>query len=121
VGRAAPAVLIALALAGCGGGDDEPSAAGVLSVEQALEVESDEPVAVRGSLVVDAAGEMRLCSALAESYPPQCGGASLAVEGLPAHELPPLERAQGVAWSDEPVLLHGFVVEEALRVLGQPG
>jgi hypothetical protein len=114
-------LLVALAIAGCGN-DDEPAApapAGQLSVEQALEVSSDEPVLVRGFLVV--ADEARLCTALAESYPPQCGGPSLVVTDLPARELRGLKRAQGVAWSETLVALHGFVEDGVLGVLDYPG
>ena len=91
--RGAAALLSALALAGCGGGVEE-----------------------RSGFLVDAGGEVRLCDALAESYPPQCGGESLTVEG----ELPPVEwtEAQGVRWTDAPVTLRGEEEDGVLRLEG---
>ena len=41
-------------------------------------------------------GWNRLCEALAESFPPQCGGASLIVEGLVLGLVAGLERSGGV-------------------------
>jgi hypothetical protein len=111
------AALFAVAVAGCGQ-DAEPAArAGVLSAQQAVETSSEEPVRVRGFLVVDPGAEARLCHGLAESYPPQCGEASLVVKGLRPLELRPLERAQGVAWSNDGVTLHGLVADGVLRVV----
>ncbi|MBM3141116.1 MAG: hypothetical protein FJZ92_13150 [Chloroflexi bacterium] len=62
------------------------------------------------------AGEVRLCEALAESMPPQCGGSSLRVEGLDLAELAGLERASGVTWSSRPLQLLGRVAGDVLRV-----
>jgi hypothetical protein len=112
-------ILVVLALAGCGDDQDSAAPTGELSVEQALEVESDTPVLVRGFLVV--ADRARLCSALAESYPPQCGGPSLVVEDLPPRELERLERAEGVAWSERQVTLRGLVDDGVLGVIEHPG
>ncbi len=90
--RAAPALLSALALAACGGGED----------------------VARGYLVDDGT-TVRLCEALAESYPPQCAVSSLTVEG----DLPGGIRwteAQGVRWTDEQVELRGKVEGDVVRV-----
>jgi hypothetical protein len=89
--RGAPALLSALALAACGGGEDS----------------------ARGYLYDDGTG-IRLCEALAESYPPQCGVSSLRVEG----ELPDVEwtEAQGVRWTDEQVELSGEIENGLIRV-----
>ena len=89
--RGAAALLSALALAGCGGGDGE-----------------------RTGYLVESGGEVRLCDALAESYPPQCAGESLRVEG----ELPQAEwsEAQGVRWTDRQVVLRGEIEDDVLRV-----
>ena len=73
-------------LAGCGSAEPErpaapPSAIGPgLSVAEALESDLEGPLLVRGVLV-ERDGELRLCSAILESYPPQCGEPSLAIEG----------------------------------------
>lgn len=66
----------------------------------------DGPFVVSGFLFVDAEGEAVLCEAIAESFPPQCGGESIAVAG----EIPflaDLSSAEGVSWSDDPVELEG--------------
>ena len=68
----------------------------------------------RSGFLVDTGGAVRLCDALAESYPPQCGGDSVLVEG----ELPAVEwsEAQGVRWTDAQVTLRGDVEDGVLRV-----
>ena len=85
-------LLSALALAGCGGGGDEPQdtapapsagaaiPGGGLSVQEALDSELDGPLLVKGYLI-ERGGELRLCDAILESSPPQCGEPSLRVEG----------------------------------------
>jgi hypothetical protein len=138
VRRFLPSLALALVLAACGtgAGDDpvtdigatpaEPSgpradavllvesgatASGPgISVADALEqVGSDQPLLVNGSLFVDADGGALLCEAIAESFPPQCGGLRLEVRGLDtAGQI--LEEAEGVRWA-ESVQLLGRVVE----------
>lgn len=65
--------------------DTIPPSAGAparaLTVAKAAGYRGDEPVLVRGALFVTDR-ETRLCDVIAESYPPQCGGASLRVHGL---------------------------------------
>lgn len=86
---------------------DEPVVAAGMSVDEVLSLDSiDGPFAVEGFLVVDADGNANLCSALAESFPPQCGGDRLPVEG----DVPGLDEyqsAEGVIWSDFPILIEG--------------
>ena len=121
-------VLIAFALAASGCGAEEgdtppaspPAAAqpipgGGLTIEEALETDAEPPLAVRGSLVATAE-ETRLCSALAESYPPQCAGPSLRVEGLDLAEVEGLLAANGVRWTDGEVSLLGAVDDGVLTV-----
>ena len=43
---------------------------------------TDDLVSVSGALFVAPDGTVRLCDAIAESFPPQCGGASIEVSGL---------------------------------------
>jgi hypothetical protein len=86
-------LLSVLVLAGCGGDNDEPPArstpapsagapipGGGLSVQQAIDSDVDGPLMVRGYLI-ERDGELRLCEAILESSPPQCGEPSLRVEG----------------------------------------
>ena len=126
------ALLAAVALAGCGGGDSDDGAvdgdggmtttssgtAGPgISIEEALESDSTEPLLVNGNLLV-LDGQARLCSALAESFPPQCGGASLLVTGLDVAQVDGLMVEQDVMWTDRPIQLAGTVADGILTVSG---
>lgn len=115
--------VVALLSAGCGGDDKEdsptaaPPAAATgpgLSIDEARRSDLTEPLLVRGALLVRS-GEARLCSALAESYPPQCGEPSLEVEGLRLEDVDGLQEAEGVRWA-ESVKLLGTVDGETLTV-----
>ncbi len=94
-------------MTGCGGDQDPsagaPSPSGGLTVQEAIDSELDGPLLVRGYLI-ERNGELRLCEAILESYPPQCGEPSLRVKG---GELAP---------SEEPASLLGEVEEDVLRV-----
>ncbi len=121
------AVLVAgaLALGGCGGDGDaaapipttgggSPAAGamladGGLGVVEARAAEGAGIVAVRAYLFVAADGAARLCDAVRESFPPQCGGAAMAVTGLPPEMLDALPVDGGRRWSDGPVQLLGTV------------
>lgn len=90
-------LLSVLALAACGGSGDSgssdaaddsstpvsqgvPIPGGGLSIQEAIDSELDGPLMVRGYLI-ERDGELRLCDAILESSPPQCGEPSLRVEG----------------------------------------
>jgi hypothetical protein len=119
----------AAALAGCGGDDTPvgdpgtgtaPQTSGLgagppISIDEALSSDSGGPLLVAGNLLAEA-GEVRLCSALAESFPPQCGGAALAVEGLTLEEVDGLVTEGDVAWTDRPIELLGVVADGTLTV-----
>ena len=119
--------LVVLALAGCGSDDDgepgrdpAPPAAGApgpgggLSVQEAIESGLDGPLMVKG-YVVSADGEARLCNALAESYPPQCGGPSLRIAPTAPTDLV-LEEEGDVRWTETEVSLLGDVAGGVLRL-----
>ena len=93
---------------------EEPPARAV-SVEEALSSGRGEPLVVEGTLIV-ADGQARLCSAILESFPPQCGEPSLLVKRLDPATVPGLESAGGVSWSSGPVRLRGNVDRETLTV-----
>ncbi len=125
--------LAAAALSGCGDGggagaapapagdvrlvappDGSPAtgqmlAASGLSVQEALAGSGGEPLVVRAFIVVAPDGAARLCDALAESSPPQCGGASMPVTGLAPEMVDGLEAREGVRWSEGQVQLIGSV------------
>ena len=116
----------AAALAACGGEEDDAPAAGgtssgvtatqtsglgagpAVSIDEALGSGLNEPQLVAGNLLAQG-GEVRLCSALAESVPPQCGGASLHVVGLDLAEVDGLITEGEVGWTDRPIELLGVV------------
>lgn len=121
--RIALALAVAvLAAAGCGGSEEQdppatpPGAATGpgLTVAEAIASDLDGPLLVRGSLV-ELEGTLRLCDALAESYPPQCGGERLVVEGYDIAAADGVQQASGVRWA-EGVKLLGEVDDGVLRV-----
>jgi hypothetical protein len=70
---------------------------------------------VNGNLLADGE-EVRLCYALAESFPPQCGGPSLLVEGIKLEEVDGLITEGDVSWTDRPIQLRGIVQDETLTI-----
>ena len=122
-------LLVALVLVGCGDSDDgAPAATGTsvpqtsalgagpgISIEEAIAANTDEPLLVNGNLLAQG-GEVRLCYALAESFPPQCGGPSLVVEGINLDEVDGLITEGDVSWTDRPIQLLGVVEDETLTV-----
>jgi hypothetical protein len=123
---AALLVAAALAVTGCGGDDSDdagtvPGATTLtgpgISIDEALESDSDEPLLVNGNLLITD-GQARLCSALAESFPPQCGGASLLVTGLDIAQVEGLMMEGDVMWTDRPIQLAGVVSDGILTVSG---
>jgi hypothetical protein len=71
---------------------------------------------VSGYLVVHDDGRARLCSALGESFPPQCAGDVTEVEGLDADEVNDLESGADVRWSDTEITLLGTLGDSTLVV-----
>jgi hypothetical protein len=111
--RLALAVLVLVVAAGCGAGERSRR---TLEVAEAREAAPDDVVRVRGLLYTDdRARTFRLCSALAESYPPQCGEPSLLVESS-VYEFDDLTHAGDVGWSEQPVDVTGRVFGGVLTV-----
>ena len=91
-----------------------------MSIEDALRADG-QTVVVQGGIVAIDGGPVRLCSALLESYPPQCGEPALVLQGLDldALELVTSEGDPSVAgarWSDRPVRIRGTVENGVLTV-----
>jgi hypothetical protein len=84
-------------------------------VNEALEAVGT--VRVRGTLIANAEG-VRLCSAILESHPPQCGQPSLVVRGLDLVGVSNMEQAKGVGWTRREVTLVGQVDDGVLTVSG---
>ena len=107
-------------LEGSTGCDDTPSASGTGGVEsgpdgsvpvgEAVAAGIQGPFLVSGFLVVDADGA-RLCEALAESFPPQCGGTSVPLQPAEAPAGAATTTEGDVTWSEQPVLVEGEIVD----------
>ena len=115
----AVAGLVAVA---CGGGQPvgppigpggDPDVA--LTVREAIDSDLEGPLLVRGAVVAVQGQDIRLCDALAESFPPQCGGDSVVVKGL---DLGTLEAVQteGAVTRVEQARLLGTVESGVLTV-----
>lgn len=87
--------------------------AGGLTVTDALETDETGVIAVSGFIVADAAG-VRLCEALAESFPPQCGGPSILLEGLEQIDPDELSTEGDVSWTDYAVTVFGELIDGTL-------
>lgn len=117
-------------LAGCGAGDDDggsaqpgaaPAAGSVLTIDEALAAQSDEPLTVRGFLFVQG-GRVRLCDGFAESYPPQCVQPWIDVIGYKLLEQRQLYKMHaGVSWTEKPVELLGTIQNGSLTVSKNAG
>lgn len=85
------------------------------TLDEARAAAVDGPILVTG-LLIDAGDGWRLCAAIAESYPPQCGGASVTVDNIdPAdHDL---QEANGVRWSERATLF-GELRDDTFTVTG---
>lgn len=88
-------------------------AGGGLSLPEALETDAVGFISVHG-FYVDNGNGPRLCEALAESFPPQCGGASIALADLSAVDPDTIQTNQGTSWSDNEVFLLGEIIDGVL-------
>jgi len=120
--------LLSLVLVACAGGDAPSASAGGdpsgdpvlviadgaitepgMSVADALgHRATDDLVTVSGALFVDPDGTVRLCDAIAESFPPQCGGERIVIQGLDLDAVAGLQTEGDVSWA-EGVTLFGSV------------
>jgi hypothetical protein len=108
--------LLTVAVVACGSGTDSGAPGNsAITVKQALTAKPGEAVLVRGALIVSG-GITRLCYAVLESYPPQCGGPSLVVRELDLNTVGELTSANSVTWSDREVRLRGTVTDRTLTV-----
>ena len=105
------------------------SEAVVLSIEEALKADPGSTILVEGALVAprgSSATQMVLASALLESYPPQAGGATVALAGLNLDDLVGLTSTSDqpdlaqVTWSDYWFVLGGVIDDGVLRVQTVP-
>lgn len=129
VGALIVAAALAVTVGGCGSSTDDGtvggSASSPLTIEQALVLGEADAVWVSGSLLA-VGSDVRLCAALAESYPPQCAGPSLVVHGADVDGIVGLSRttvasgAGPATWSEFPVLFGGSLSDGVLSVTEAP-
>ena len=82
-----------------------------ISIDEAIGNAGAEPLLVNGALFIDPDGAVLLCNAIAESFPPQCGGTRLEIRGLDLASVPDLEEANGARWAEQVQLLGTFATE----------
>ncbi len=83
---------------------------GGVSIADAVANQIDGGFAIEGFYFDDGNGAV-LCEALAESMPPQCGGASIALDTTAGVVRGDFSESRGVTWSDQPVLVVGEIVD----------
>ena len=88
---------------------------GGLSIPEALAYRGNEIIAVQG-FVLRTGKTNALCELLAESYPPQCGGESLAIANPEATDDMILTEAEGVQWSEDYVTVFGRLTDGVLTI-----
>lgn len=91
--------------------DDEDA----MSVAELLSSSQQGPVSIRGSLFDDGTG-LRLCDALAESFPPQCPEDFVFIANPEWVEADFTVEA-GVRWTDRVVVLYGELIDGEFRLL----
>jgi len=96
-----------------------------ISVAEALQADPTALVLVEGYLFVLEDGTVMLADAILESYPPQPGGATIAVEGfstegMALEQAPPDSGLAKTRWTNEPYGLLGFVQDGVLVYFDDP-
>jgi inhibitor of cysteine peptidase len=93
-----------------------PDVEDAISVSELLATSPSGEIVVRGSLFDDGTG-LRLCDALAESFPPQCPGDAVIISN-PGMIQADFTVEAGVRWTDRVVVLPGELIDGEFRVLG---
>lgn len=88
----------------------QPIVGGGLSVAEVLASDIDGGFAIAAFYFETSEG-LLLCDAIAESFPPQCGGERIEVDNGAGVEIGPLQTEGEVTWSPEPVSIIGEVVD----------
>ena len=122
LGVVAAAVVVASSAA-CGADSDTPSTSAApdpVTVEQLVERSADTPIEVRGLLYVDEGGT-RLCAAVLESYPPQCGEPSVELVGLDLSAVDGTTTEGSITWKEGAVLTLQRAPDARFTVLAVEG
>ncbi|MDH3754323.1 MAG: hypothetical protein OEU32_10675 [Acidimicrobiia bacterium] len=96
--------------------DEGPQPGDGIGVAELLERSIAGPVTVEGFLIVSD-GVPRLCAAIAESFPPQCGGPSAILEELDLDAVDDLRTEGAVSWTDQPLTMIGELVSGVIVVV----
>jgi len=130
IGLLSAAAALLLLVIGCAGGSaGEPGpvspgpgvGTGVgpgISVGEALASRLEGPLLVRGWLWRADGGDLRLCTELTDSIPPQCTKPWLTVNGLDLSQVEGLRTEGGVTWSPQQNLVLGDVTGGVIEVSG---
>jgi hypothetical protein len=94
--------------------DGEP--AGFLTVGEVVGTSIDGGFAIRGYYFETAEGSF-ICDAIAESFPPQCGGARLPLDNSAGGDIGELQTEGSVTWSNEQVTIIGEVIDGVFVVM----
>lgn len=114
------------ALVACGDDDTRPADPTdvtdltPLTVQQLLERSSDTPVDVQGLLYLDG-DTARLCDAILESYPPQCGEPSVELSGLDLASVEGTTTEGAITWKERAVLRVQYSLDGPFVVLDVVG
>lgn len=95
---------------------DTSTGAAPITVQQLLERSADTPIAVQGFLYADGTS-VRLCDAVLESYPPQCGGAAVELSGLDVSTVDGTTTEGSITWREGAVLLVQYSPDGSFTVL----
>ncbi len=121
--------LLLAVIVACGSDDTGGTKAGdgaePTEIGQALKAANGSEVTVGGFLIVDTDGNIRLCSLLAESLPPQCGGDRIDLPGFDVSAVPNTKSVEfrpggirTVTWTDDLITLKGIRETDGLREAG---
>jgi hypothetical protein len=104
---------LVLALSGCGSDDGDSGSPTTTSPTTAAGFEFT-------GYLFRSGGQTRICDAILESYPPQCGGKRYEVVGLDVATVEGVQKAQGVTWTERPVTLKGVVADDGATLVVSP-
>ena len=115
--------IVSVVAAACGDDDSDVGSGPISGVGQGISIGEALTTNLTGPLLINGLlhaqnDQVRLCEVLAESFPPQCAGKSLVVQGLDLTTIDGLTSQGSVTWSDQPVQVLGAVEGEVLTVSG---
>jgi hypothetical protein len=116
---------VSCVLAACGGSDSNPNGSPTsadlptvtpILVDELIARSADTPVPVTGMLHATG-GVVRLCGAILESFPPQCGEPSVVLDGVDISSVDGATTEGDVTWNESVVLLVKRVSAERYEVV----